>query len=67
VFTGVLAAETGNSVTLAEPDGKQRVILRADLEELLSTGKSLMPDGLEKDISRQEMADLIAFIRGPRP
>jgi putative heme-binding domain-containing protein len=65
-FTGVLAAETGNSVTLAEPDGKQRVILRTDLEQLLSTGKSLMPDGLEKDITRQEMADLIAFIRGAR-
>jgi putative membrane-bound dehydrogenase-like protein len=66
-FTGVVGSETGNSVTLVEPDGKQRVLLRTDLEELVSTGKSLMPDGLEKDVTHQDMADLIAFVRGAAP
>jgi putative membrane-bound dehydrogenase-like protein len=64
-YSGVLASETGNSVTLVEPDGKQRVLLRSALDELVSTGKSLMPDGLEKDLPPQDMADLIAFIREP--
>ena len=68
-FTGVLAAETGNSITLVSSDGKQNVILRSDLEELTSTGKSAMPEGLEKEIAPQDMADLIAHIRsqGPQP
>jgi putative heme-binding domain-containing protein len=63
-LVGVLASETGNSVTLLEPDGKERVLLRTALEELTSTGKSLMPEGLETSVTPQEMADLIAYLRG---
>jgi putative heme-binding domain-containing protein len=68
-FTGVLAAETGNSITLIGSDGKKNVLLRSDLEELTSSGKSAMPEGLEKEIKPQDLADLIAHIRsqGPQP
>jgi putative membrane-bound dehydrogenase-like protein len=68
-FTGVLAAETGNSITLVGSDGKKNVILRGDLDELSSSGKSAMPEGLEKEIKPQDLADLIAHIRsqGPQP
>jgi putative heme-binding domain-containing protein len=62
-FTGVLANESGNSITLIEPEGKKRVILRADLDELYSSNKSVMPEGLEKDLKAQDLADLIAFLR----
>jgi putative membrane-bound dehydrogenase-like protein len=64
-LTGVLASETGNSITLLGPEGKQQVILRTDLEELVSSNKSVMPEGLEKDLRPQDLADLIAFIRSP--
>jgi putative membrane-bound dehydrogenase-like protein len=66
-FSGVLAAETGNSVTLIGTDGKPKVILRTDLESLTSTGKSAMPDGLEKDVKPQDMADLLAYLRAHAP
>ena len=68
-FTGVLASETGNSITLVGPDGKSEVILRSDLEELTSSGKSAMPEGLEKEVKPEDMADLIAHVRsvGPQP
>ena len=66
-FNGVLATETGTSITLLEPDGKERIVLRTDLEELVSTGKSLMPEGLEKDLKPQDIADVIAFIRTTGP
>jgi putative membrane-bound dehydrogenase-like protein len=62
-FTGVLATETATSITLKGQDGKEQVILRADLDELTSTGRSLMPEGLENDLSRQDLADVIALIR----
>jgi putative membrane-bound dehydrogenase-like protein len=64
-FTGVLATETGNSITLVGPEGKQQVVLRTDLEELISSNKSVMPEGLEKDLKPQDLADLIAYIRLP--
>ena len=39
---------------------------RGEIEQLKSTGVSLMPDGLEKTIPPQEMADVIAFIKNWR-
>jgi putative membrane-bound dehydrogenase-like protein len=66
-FTGVLASETGNSITLVGPDAKTQVILRTDLEELVSSGKSAMPEGLEKEINAQDFADLIAHVRAVGP
>lgn len=61
-YSGLLSEETTTSLTLVGADGKVVKLLRAELDELRSTGKSLMPDGLEKDISPEEMADLIAFL-----
>ena len=62
-FTGMITNETGNSVTLTGADAKEQTILRTDLDELLSTGKSLMPEGMEKELPPQDMADVIAFSR----
>ncbi|OAI54894.1 hypothetical protein AYO44_14035 [Planctomycetaceae bacterium SCGC AG-212-F19] len=66
-LSGIVANETGNSITLLAPEGKPQVILRTDLEELLSTGKSAMPDGLEKELKHQDIADVIAFVRTTGP
>ncbi len=63
-YTGLLANETGNSVTLMGQEGKQQTILRSELEALQATGKSLMPEGLEKDLSQQDLANVIAYLRG---
>src|SRR5262249_25019020 len=64
-FNGLLAAETATSITLRGQEGKEQVLLRTDLEELSSNGKSLMPEGLEKDVGKPDMADLIAYLVGP--
>jgi putative membrane-bound dehydrogenase-like protein len=61
-FNGVLAAETATSVTLRGQEGKEQVLLRADIETLSSNGRSLMPEGLEKDVGKQDMADLLAYL-----
>lgn len=62
-FTGMLVGETAAVVTLANTEGKQQSILRADIDEFRSTGRSLMPEGLEKDLTPQDVADLVAYIR----
>jgi putative heme-binding domain-containing protein len=60
---GILAGESGNRITLLGADGKPQEVLRSDLEGLFSTGRSMMPEGLEKDLKPQEIADLLAHLR----
>ena len=62
-LAGVIVEESSASVTLAAADGKQHQIRRADLSELVSTQQSLMPEGLERELKPQQLADLIAFLR----
>jgi putative membrane-bound dehydrogenase-like protein len=66
-FTGLLASETATSITLRAQEGKEQVLLRADLDEFGSTGKSLMPEGLEKDLKPQDLADLIVYLTALGP
>jgi putative membrane-bound dehydrogenase-like protein len=66
-ISGVMAAETGNSVTLRIPDAIEKTILRANLKQLRSTGMSLMPEGLETGMSPQDLADVIAFVQSSVP
>ncbi len=63
IRTGILSSESSNSVTLTAAEGKQFMLLRAEIDELRATGKSLMPEGMEKDLSHQAVADLIAFLK----
>lgn len=64
--TGILASESSTSITLRQADGKTLAILRSEIEGMATTGLSLMPDGLEKNISTEQMADLISFVRNWR-
>lgn len=64
--TGIIETETATTVTLKQPEGKLLVLLRRDIEELKSTGLSLMPIGLEKTISVDAMADLLSYIKNWR-
>ncbi len=64
--TGVIAAETASSITLRQPENKTVIILRQDIEELRSNKISLMPEGLEKNVTVEQMADLVSFIKNWR-
>jgi putative heme-binding domain-containing protein len=67
VFNGLIAAESANSLTIRKAEGKEDVIDRTSIEELVSSGKSLMPEGLEKELQPQDVADVIAFIKSLAP
>lgn len=62
-LTGIIVAETPNSLTLRNAVGADEVVLRSDLKELASSRLSLMPEGFENALKPQDMADLIAFLR----
>ncbi|MCE9548015.1 MAG: HEAT repeat domain-containing protein, partial [Planctomycetia bacterium] len=65
VISGIMKSDTGTSITLLGPDGNPQVLRRNELESLESTSKSLMPEGLERDMSEQDLADVISFVRDP--
>ena len=66
VHTGVLATETATSITLKQPEGKTVTLPRDQIETMQSSGVSLMPEGLERNINPQQMADVISFIKNWR-
>lgn len=62
VTTGMIVAENANSLTLRTLEGKQTVIQRIDIEQLRGTGLSFMPEGLEKELDPQGMADVLSYL-----
>ena len=50
-------------MTLRRAEAKETKILRSDIEVLRDTGQSLMPADLEKTVSIQQMADLLAWLQ----
>lgn len=66
-FSGIIAAESANSITLRRAEAKEDVILRNNIDDFVATGVSLMPEGLEKDLSKQDLADILAFVKSIKP
>ncbi|MDA1015686.1 MAG: c-type cytochrome [Planctomycetota bacterium] len=62
ILTGMISKENANSITIQRPDGKAVDVQRSDIEVLKSTPLSFMPEGLEKEIDVQLMADLLEYL-----
>ncbi len=62
VMTGIIATETAASLTLRRGEGAEDVILRGQIDSVVSSGKSLMPEGLESQLTKQDLADVIAYL-----
>ncbi len=63
-LTGLLTSDTPTSVTLRAAQGIEETILRSNIAKLTSSTTSLMPNELEKTMTKQELADLMAFLKG---
>jgi putative membrane-bound dehydrogenase-like protein len=64
ILQGLVAGETPTSVTLRMQQGKEESILRSEIDVLAASKTSLMPQGIENDVNRQELADLLAYLKG---
>src|SRR5690606_2696746 len=62
-FSGWVVSETDNSLTLRTAFGTDEAILRSNIESLTNSGLSLMPNGLEQTMTKDELANLIAYLR----
>lgn len=63
-YTGLLASETPSTITLRQALGHEEKIQRSNIASMSASRLSLMPDELEKTMSKQDMADLISFLKG---
>ena len=64
--TGILRKDAPDEVVLANGPETEARIARADVLEMRPGKVSLMPDGLEQALTRQELADLLAFLKAAR-
>lgn len=63
-LTGLVTADTPSSVTLRQVLGLEETLRRDQIQSLTVSKVSLMPPGLEKLMTKQELADLLAYLRG---
>ena len=62
VMSGLLASESKSAVELLDAEGKSFRVLREDIDEFAASKRSLMPEGFEKQLGAEGMADLLAFL-----
>lgn len=63
VFQGVPQEQSGDSITLVMAADKSVTIPQEEIEEMHPSSVSIMPAGLEKQLSPQELADLVLFLK----
>jgi putative heme-binding domain-containing protein len=63
IAAGILVSSTQEQVTLLTAQNQNISIKRNDIQEWKSSGKSLMPDGMLKELDPAALNDLIAFLR----
>lgn len=62
-LSGWILSETDNSLTLRTAFGTEEPVLRSNIITINNSGLSLMPDGLEQTMNREDLANLIAFLK----
>jgi putative heme-binding domain-containing protein len=67
VLTGLPVEESEQRVVLKVQGGKIETIAREDIDEYKTSEVSLMPEELEKQLTRQEIADLMSYLALDKP
>src|SRR5439155_20155569 len=63
IYNGVLRKDAPEEVLLATGATEEVRIARTDIEEMQPSKVSLMPSGLDQQLTPQELADLVAFLK----
>jgi uncharacterized protein len=62
VKVGLLSSETKTSIEVLDSEAKVTAIQRDNIKKLVASTKSLMPEGFEKQIPQEGIADLLEFL-----
>lgn len=66
LHNGIVRRESADEIVLALNATQEVRVLRAEIEEMLPSKISIMPAGLEQQLTPRELADLVAFLRACR-
>jgi putative heme-binding domain-containing protein len=66
VYNGLLVEDSPKQIVLKEPTGTH-VVARDQLEKIVQQNISMMPEGLEQTMSKDEFCDLVAFLLTKSP
>jgi putative heme-binding domain-containing protein len=61
-INGMLGRNTADAIYVITPDRAEVRIARSDIEELVPGHVSIMPQGLDAQLTPGELADLIAYL-----
>jgi putative heme-binding domain-containing protein len=60
---GVIGPQTPNTITVRHEEGKEDVVQRSDITNMYVTNLSAMPEDIDKQVSVDQMADLLKFLK----
>lgn len=63
ILTGVLAESTADVVTILDAKNVRTNLMKSQIDEMVPSEASLMPEGILDSLSDQEIRDLFEFIR----
>jgi putative membrane-bound dehydrogenase-like protein len=66
-LVGAIQSETSTAIFLKLADGSERILLKKEVREVQSMGRSLMPEGFGASHRPQDLADLIKYLQSVRP
>jgi len=66
VHDGIVSEESGEHITLKTQQNPSLSIPKNSIEELVSSGVSLMPEGFESQLTTDALADLIDYLKNWR-
>ncbi|MCA9152592.1 MAG: c-type cytochrome, partial [Planctomycetales bacterium] len=67
IVSGFLTDQDPQRIVLRDVDGRDVSLLRSELESLERSNRSLMPQGLLRTLSEQEIRDLFSYLRISQP
>ena len=62
VLTGLMLSETQTTIELFDSEARTVTVLREEIDELQVSPKSLMPDGFERQVTDDQLVDLLEFL-----
>ncbi|MEZ6064595.1 MAG: ThuA domain-containing protein [Planctomycetaceae bacterium] len=62
IHNGMLAGESQTAIELIDGEAKKFTLVRQDIEQIIASNKSVMPEGFEKTIPRADFVNLLEFL-----
>ena len=67
VVSGLIVKETEDEMSLSNAEGVTQTVAYRDISDARYSNVSLMPEGLDRFLKPEEIADLVAFLKASQP